>query len=183
MAKGFYQALFLTRCGPTLNVNLTFTCFYMPLSFVDFACKYLRKDITTGFSDYEARAFKKIIRYLLSKCSKSFLFLRHVILVETEHTGRPIRYKFRGFGLPANQLKFSRNRLDAETVDALTVQEITVADYFEQQYKRKLRYPHLPCIDGTSGPSKRANWLPMELVRVSRILILFVRLTRRRSFS
>ena len=67
MAKGFYQALFLTRSGPTLNVNLTFTCFYMPLNFVEFARRYLRKDITKGFSDYEAKAFKKIIRDLLSR--------------------------------------------------------------------------------------------------------------------
>lgn len=89
------------------------------------------------------------------------------MLVETEHTGRPIRYKFRGFGLPANQLKFSRNRMESESGDAQPLQEISVAEYFEQQYKRKLRYPHLPCIDGASGPTKRANWLPMEVVKVS----------------
>ncbi|CAF4332090.1 unnamed protein product, partial [Adineta steineri] len=50
MAKGFYQALFLTQYGPTLNINLTFTCFYMPLKFVDFASQYLRKDITTDLT-------------------------------------------------------------------------------------------------------------------------------------
>lgn len=75
MAKGFYQALFLTRSGPTLNVNLTFTCFYMPLNFVDFACKYLRKDITQGLTDYEARAFKKIIRDLLSRFTRIVFFI------------------------------------------------------------------------------------------------------------
>jgi hypothetical protein len=66
MAKGFYQALFLTRNGPTLNVNLTFTCFYMPMNFVEFACQYLREDIKKEFPDYKAKAFKKIIRDLLS---------------------------------------------------------------------------------------------------------------------
>ena len=66
MAKGFYQALFLTRFGPTLNVNLTFTCFYMPLNFIQFARLYLREDITKGFPDYKAKAFKRIIRGLLS---------------------------------------------------------------------------------------------------------------------
>ena len=66
MAKGFYQALFLTRCGPTLSINLTFTCFYMPLNFVQFACKYLRKDITKGFTEQELRAFRKLVKDLLS---------------------------------------------------------------------------------------------------------------------
>ncbi|CAF3760682.1 unnamed protein product [Rotaria socialis] len=151
MAKGFYQALFLTRCGPTLNVNLTFTCFYMPLNFVDFARKYLRKDITANFTEYEAKIFKKLIRDLL---------------IETEHTGRTIRYKFRGFGRPANQLMFARGRVDEESADAGIPEQISVADYFEQQYKRKLVYPHLPCIDATNGINKRANWLPMELVKL-----------------
>ena len=76
MAKGFYQALFLTRSGPTLNLNLTFTCFYMPLNFVDFACKYLRKDIVKhGLTDQEATTFRKIIKDLLSEC---FPFLARI---------------------------------------------------------------------------------------------------------
>ena len=66
MAKGFYQALFLTRAGPTLNVNLTFTCFYMPMNFIQFACQYLREDITQGLPDHKAKVFKQIIRGLLS---------------------------------------------------------------------------------------------------------------------
>lgn len=66
MAKGFYQALFLTRSGPTLNVNLTFTCFYMPMNFIQFACEYLREDITKEFPDKKAKAFQKLMRGLLS---------------------------------------------------------------------------------------------------------------------
>jgi hypothetical protein len=66
MAKGFYQALFLTRSGPTLNINLTFACFYMPWNFVQFACKYLRKDITTGFTEQELRLFRQLVRDLIS---------------------------------------------------------------------------------------------------------------------
>ena len=69
MASGFYQALFLTQCGPTLNINLAFTCFYMPLNFVEFASKYLRKDITIpkGLSDAELQGFKRLIKNMLSK--------------------------------------------------------------------------------------------------------------------
>ena len=67
MASGFYQALFLTQTGPTLNINLAFTCFYMPLNFVEFATKYLRKDITKGLTDAEVQGFKRIVRNMLSK--------------------------------------------------------------------------------------------------------------------
>jgi len=67
MASGFYQALFLTQCGPTLNINLAFTCFYMPLNFVEFATKYLRKDITKGLNEGELQGFKRIVRNMLSK--------------------------------------------------------------------------------------------------------------------
>ncbi|CAF1565590.1 unnamed protein product [Adineta ricciae] len=147
MAKGFYQALFLTRCGPTLNVNLTFTCFYIPLKFVDFACKYLRKDITRNFTEHEGKLFQKILRDLL---------------VETEHTGRKIRYKFRRFGLPANQLMFT---VGDENENSLA-QKISVEDYFKQKYHMQLQYPHLPCIDATNGTNRRANWLPMEVASI-----------------
>ena len=67
MAKGFYQALFLTQGGPTLNINLTFTCFYMPLNFVQFACKYLRKDITKDLNDKDLKVFEEMIGNLSSR--------------------------------------------------------------------------------------------------------------------
>jgi hypothetical protein len=88
-----------------------------------------------------------------------------LFLVETNHTGRDIRYRIRGFGLPANQITFIRGDRD-ETGDASLGEKVSVADFFAEKY-RKLQYPHLPCIDGMSGSQKRANWLPMELVRVS----------------
>ena len=166
MASGFYQALFLTQGGPTLNINLAFTCFYMPLNFVEFATKYLRKDITKGLTDGEAQAFRRIVNNMLGMLLFSSLYNRtFLFLVETNHTGRDIRYRIRGFGLPANQIMFIRGDRD-ETGDASLGEKISVADFFAEKY-RKLQYPHLPCIDGMSGTQKRANWLPMELVRVS----------------
>jgi hypothetical protein len=49
--------------------------------------------------------------------------------------------------------------------DASLGEKISVADFFAEKYK-KLKYPYLPCIDGMSGAQKRANWLPMEMVKV-----------------
>jgi hypothetical protein len=49
--------------------------------------------------------------------------------------------------------------------DASLGEKISVADFFAEKYQ-KLKYPNLPCIDGMSGAQKRANWLPMEAVKV-----------------
>lgn len=80
------------------------------------------------------------------------------------HTGRDIRYRIRGFGLPANQITFQLGAND-DAGDASLGKKVTVADFFAEKYG-PLKYPHLPCIDGMSGAQKRANWLPMEVVKV-----------------
>lgn len=90
------------------------------------------------------------------------------MLVETEHTTRNIRYKLHGFGRSPSQLAFTLGENSAETSDTtLSLQKTTVATYFEQKYNIKLKYPDLPCIDARSGPTQRANYLPMEVVKVS----------------
>ena len=61
---------------------------------------------------------------------------------------------------------FMRGDRDANGDIALG-EEISVATFFAEKYK-KLQYPSLPCIDGMAGAQKRANWLPMEVVSVSR---------------
>lgn len=55
--------------------------------------------------------------------------------------------------------------VNEETGDASLEEKISVADFFAEKYK-PLKYPFLPCIDGMSGTQKRANWLPMEVVKV-----------------
>ena len=67
MASGFHQALCLTRSGPTLNLNLAFASFYLPLNFVEFASKYLRKDITKNLERYETSAMTELFENLSSK--------------------------------------------------------------------------------------------------------------------
>lgn len=150
MAKGFYQALFLTQCGPTLNVNLSFTCFYMPLNFVDFVSQYLRVDIIhQHLHENDLKKFEKYIRTLK---------------IETMHTGRRIIYRFGSFGRSAEQTVFIQNNNEASNT-TLANERITVAKYFEQKYRRLL-YPHLPCINAVKGAGNKPNWLPMEFVRV-----------------
>ncbi|CAF5029492.1 unnamed protein product, partial [Rotaria sp. Silwood1] len=81
---------------------------------------------------------------------------------KTIHVGRPIQYRLKHFGLPANQLKFDL-RSNEDSASASLPKEITVADYFALKYK-KLQYPHLPCIDARNGEEERAQWLPMEAI-------------------
>ena len=164
MAKGFYQALFLTQLGPTLNINLAFTCFYMPLGFVEFTSKYLRKDVTQGISQRDLEQFQKLIANLKSKFNEVKFFTRlfSKFLVETMHTGRRIFYRFRGFGRSANDITFPCNEDGPESI----TKQISVADYFAKKFRR-LMHPRLPCINAMKGNDNKPNWLPMEVVRVS----------------
>jgi hypothetical protein len=82
------------------------------------------------------------------------------------HTGRRIFYRFREFGLPANQIMFTCNDDDNGAASTLANRSINVADYFAQKYRR-LRYPNLVCINATKGNDNKPNWLPMEVARVS----------------
>ncbi|CAF1254023.1 unnamed protein product [Rotaria sordida] len=149
LASGFHQALCLTRDGPTINVNLAFTCFYQPLNFVDFACQYLRQDITRGVNEAELEGMQKLFKN---------------ILIKTTHAGRPIQYRLKLFGLPANRLTFDLRCKD-DSGSASLPKQITVAEYFAKNYKA-LKYPNLPCIDARNGEEERAQWLPMETVQI-----------------
>jgi len=94
--------------------------------------------------------------------------LRNIVIsfiVETVHTGRPIRYRIQGFGKPANQLKIDV-RIDSKATESSSAERITVADYFAKRYK-PLLYPHLLCIAARKGNRSEVSWLPMEVVKVS----------------
>ena len=65
IANGFHQALCLTCCGPTLILNLAFASFYLPLNFVEFACKCIGKDITRFKTADELEGIKSVLRNLL----------------------------------------------------------------------------------------------------------------------
>jgi hypothetical protein len=66
MASGFHQALCLTQNGPTLNINLAFGCFYLPINFVEFSCKYLRKDIRRQINQTEVDGIRRLFKNLPS---------------------------------------------------------------------------------------------------------------------
>ena len=81
LASGFHQALCLTMSGPTLNVNLAFTCFYLPLNFVEFACLYLRKDIRKNITDAEIEGLRRLLRNLPSMFEDFISMKTHFFLI------------------------------------------------------------------------------------------------------
>ncbi len=85
------------------------------------------------------------------------------------HTGRKLFYRFRNFGLTANQITFTRNGDNEELSNAAAGEQISVADYFAEKFG-SLIHPNLPCINASKGNQNKPNWLPMEVVRVSLLL-------------
>jgi hypothetical protein len=86
------------------------------------------------------------------------------------HTGRKIFYRLRGFGRSANQTMFPRGGDNEETASAAAVEQISVTAFFAEKYRRRLMYPHLPCINAIKGNENKPNWLPMEVVRVNLLI-------------
>jgi len=130
LGSGFYQAMFLTKIGATININSTFTCFYESLNLVDFLCQYLQHDIVRdGLTEREKTS---VLRQVLRN-----------IWLETHHTETVRKYRIRSFAASARQHTFPKIT-DESNGDNQERQ--TVYDYFLEKYNIKLKYPHLPTV-------------------------------------
>ncbi|CAF1402264.1 unnamed protein product [Adineta steineri] len=147
LAGGFYQAMFLTKLGATININSTFTCFYQPFNLVHFLCEYLQHDIVRdGINDREQQL-------LLRKVLKP-------IWLETHHGENIRKYRIRGFGASARQHTFARV-VDGNSDDSQERQ--SVYDYFVEKYNIQLEFPNLPTVELYTPPNKtQFHYLPME---------------------
>ncbi|CAF0858888.1 unnamed protein product [Rotaria sp. Silwood1] len=151
LAHGFYQAMFLTKIGATININSTFTCFYQPLNLVDFLCDYLQHDIIRDGIDEREQ------QLLLRKVLKP-------IWLETHHTECVRKYRIRGFGASARQYTFPRS-IDNTNEDNQDRQ--SVYEYFLEKYRITLKYPNLPTVELYTPPNKtQFHYLPMECCTV-----------------
>ncbi|CAF1193730.1 unnamed protein product, partial [Rotaria sordida] len=147
LAHGFYQAMFLTKIGATLNINSTFTCFYQPFNLVDFLCEYLQHNIIRDGIDEREQ------QLLLRKVLKP-------IWLETHHTESVRKYRIRGFGASARQHTFPRI-VDGTNEDNQERQ--SVYEYFLEKYQITLKYPNLPTVELYTPPNKtQFHYLPME---------------------
>ncbi|KAH9738150.1 protein argonaute MEL1 [Citrus sinensis] len=142
--KGFYQSLRPTQMGMSLNMDVSATAFYEPISVVDFVAKYLnlgdpRRAASKTFSESDQIKLKKALRG---------------VKVEVAH-GESKRYRVSGItSQPTKKLKFL----------AEDKREKLVIEYFQERYNISLRYASWPALQ--SGNEPKPIYLPMELCKI-----------------
>ncbi|KAJ7976861.1 Argonaute family protein [Quillaja saponaria] len=138
--KGFYTSLRPTQMGMSLNMDISATSFYQPISVIDFVMKFLNfgdptRASSRPLSDSDRLKLKKVLRG---------------VKVEVTH-GDLKHYKITGVTtLPTNQLTFIDENKKKKYV----------AEYFHEKYNIRLRYLFWPSLQ--SGNDSKPIYLPME---------------------
>ncbi|GIX97135.1 protein argonaute-4 [Caerostris extrusa] len=140
---GYHQSLRLGQWKPMVNLDITATTFYEKGPLLKYVKQILGiQDLNniSGLKDFETKKLTKELKNMR---------------IETIHM-RNYRRKYRILRFtnePANRLRFPLTQNGTEV-------QITVADYFAQQYGC-LAYPHLPCIQ--ANPETKKVYLPIEV--------------------
>ncbi|XP_017147364.1 protein argonaute-2 isoform X2 [Drosophila miranda] len=146
---GFHQSVRPSQWKMMLNIDVSATAFYKAQPVIDFMCEVLdirdimeqRKPLT----DSQRVKFTKEIKGLK---------------IEITHCGQ-MRRKYRVCNVtrrPAQMQSFPLQLENGQTV------ECTVAKYFLDKYRMKLRYPHLPCLQ--VGQEHKHTYLPLEVCNI-----------------
>lgn len=143
---GFHQSVRPSQWKMTLNIDVSATAFYKAQPVVDFMCEVLDirdiNDQRKPLTDSQRVKFTKEIKGLK---------------IEITHCGS-MRRKYRVCNVtrrPAQLQSFPLQLENGQTV------ECTVAKYFLDKYKMKLRYPHFPCLQ--VGQEHKHTYLPLEV--------------------
>jgi eukaryotic translation initiation factor 2C len=146
---GFHQSVRPSQWKMTLNIDVSATAFYKAQPVVEFMCEVLDiRDINEQrkpLTDSQRVKFTKEIKGLK---------------IEITHCGS-MRRKYRVCNVtrrPAQLQSFPLQLENGQTV------ECTVAKYFLDKYKMKLRYPHLPCLQ--VGQEHKHTYLPLEVCNI-----------------
>ncbi|EEB20479.1 eukaryotic translation initiation factor 2C, putative [Pediculus humanus corporis] len=146
---GFHQSVRPSQWKMMLNIDVSATAFYKAQPVIDFMCEVLdireineqRKTLT----DSQRVKFTKEIKGLK---------------IEITHCGT-MRRKYRVCNVtrrPAHMQSFPLQLENGQTV------ECTVAKYFLDKYKMKLKYAHLPCLQ--VGQEHKHTYLPLEVCNI-----------------
>ncbi|KAG7176231.1 argonaute 2-like 1, partial [Homarus americanus] len=146
---GFHQSVRPSQWKMMLNIDVSATAFYKAQAVIEFMCEVLdireigeqRKPLT----DSQRVKFTKEIKGLK---------------IEITHCGA-MRRKYRVCNVtrrPAQMQSFPLQLENGQTV------ECTVAKYFLDKYKMKLRFPHLPCLQ--VGQEHKHTYLPLEVCNI-----------------
>eukprot|EP00094_Tigriopus_californicus_P002468 TCALIF_02385-PA protein Name:"Similar to Ago2 Protein argonaute-2 (Mus musculus)" AED:0.07 eAED:0.07 QI:0/0/0/0.5/1/1/2/0/1061 len=146
---GFHQSVRPSQWKMMLNIDVSATAFYKAQPVIDFMCEVLDLrevvDSKRPLTDSQRVKFTKEI-----KCLK----------IEITHCGA-MRRKYRVCNVtrrPATMQSFPLQLENGQTV------ECTVAKYFLDKYKMKLRYPNLPCLQ--VGQEHKHTYLPLEVCNI-----------------
>ncbi|XP_015790047.1 protein argonaute-2 isoform X3 [Tetranychus urticae] len=146
---GFHQSVRPSHWRMTLNIDVSATAFYKAQPVIDFACEVLDlRDINEQkkpFTDSQRVKFTKEIKGLK---------------IEITHCGS-MRRKYRVCNVtrrPSQLQSFPLQLDNGQTI------ECTVAKYFFEKYKMKLRFPHLPCLQ--VGQEHKHTYLPLEVCNI-----------------
>jgi len=146
---GFHQSVRPSQWKMMLNIDVSATAFYKAQPVIEFMCEVLDiRDINEQrkpLTDSQRVKFTKEIKGLK---------------IEITHCGS-MRRKYRVCNVtrrPAQMQSFPLQLENGQTV------ECTVAKYFLDKYKMKLRYPHLPCLQ--VGQEHKHTYLPLEVCNI-----------------
>ena len=142
---------------PFLSTDVSATAFYKAQPVIDFMCEVLDirdvQDQKRPLTDSQRVKFTKEIKSLK---------------IEITHCGT-MKRKYRVCNVtrrPAQMQSFPLQLENGQTV------ECTVAKYFLDKYKMKLRYPHLPCLQ--VGQEHKHTYLPLEVCNIGKSKIIRV---------
>ncbi|XP_046427980.1 protein argonaute-2 isoform X3 [Neodiprion fabricii] len=146
---GFHQSVRPSQWKMMLNIDVSATAFYKAQPVIEFMCEVLDirdiNDQRKPLTDSQRVKFTKEIKGLK---------------IEITHCGT-MRRKYRVCNVtrkPAQMQSFPLQLENGQTV------ECTVAKYFLDKYKMKLRYPHLPCLQ--VGQEHKHTYLPLEVCNI-----------------
>ncbi|XP_065062835.1 protein argonaute-2-like isoform X2 [Rhopilema esculentum] len=145
---GYHQSIRPAYWKTMINLDISSTTFYKSQPVTDFLNEVLDKvninENKRPLGDHERIRFSKEVKGLK---------------VEVTHLGN-IKRKYKVTGVTkesANEKTFTMEKDGANA-------DVTVAAYFEERYKMKLRYPYLPCLQ--VGNPERGCFLPMEVCNI-----------------
>ncbi|VAI38334.1 unnamed protein product [Triticum turgidum subsp. durum] len=141
--RGYYQSLRPTQMGLSLNIDISATSFFKPVTVVQFVLEFLNlRDASWPLTDRDRVKIKKALRG---------------VRVETNHQEDQIRrYKITGITpVPMSQLIFPVDERGAR---------MSVVQYFMQRYNYNLQYTSWPCLQ--FGSDARPVYLPMEACKI-----------------
>ncbi|XBI85041.1 hypothetical protein VPH35_093243 [Triticum aestivum] len=141
--RGYYQSLRPTQMGLSLNIDISATSFFKPVTVVQFVLEFLNlRDASRPLTDRDRIKIKKALRG---------------VRVETNHQEDQIRrYKITGITpVPMSQLIFPVDERGTR---------MSVVHYFMQRYNYNLQYTSWPCLQ--SGSDARPVYLPMEACKI-----------------